>query len=90
MTTAEGHYYLAIRKNAQAEPISVMTEVPGYRKGLLEDQEPPFRERSYEDRAAVIAETVDSDLASIPIRYPDNAQLVSRDLVLVPEKKNIK
>jgi hypothetical protein len=85
-TNEAGHYQLGLYKNA-ADAVTVMIEAPGYRKGLLEDKDPPYRERSAQARAEVIAETVDSDLEPVPLRYKDSERIIELDLVLVPQAK---
>lgn len=85
-TDAGGHYQLDINKNV-SDLVTVMIEALGYRKGLLEDRDPPYRERSRQSRADLIAETSDSDLEATPLRYPDSAQIVKLDLVLIPQSK---
>jgi hypothetical protein len=85
-TDTRGHYQVGIFKNI-ADLVTVMIEAPGYRKGLLEDQDPPYRERAPQSRADLIAETTDSDLEAVPLRYPDSAQIVKLDLVLIPLAK---
>lgn len=85
-TDAAGRYQADLYKNA-SDAVAVMIDAPGYRKGLLEDRDPPYRERSPGARADVIAETIESDLDPVPLRYRESAQLVELDLVLVPQEK---
>ncbi|MBI2788452.1 MAG: carboxypeptidase regulatory-like domain-containing protein [Elusimicrobia bacterium] len=85
-TNAAGRYQVGVYKNP-SDAVVVMIEAPGYRKGLLEDRDPPYRERSASARADVMAETTDSDLEPVPIRYKESAQVVDLDLVLVPLAK---
>ncbi|MDD5302345.1 MAG: carboxypeptidase-like regulatory domain-containing protein [Elusimicrobia bacterium] len=85
-TDAAGRYQVGLYKDP-SDGILVMIEAPGYRKGLLEDRDPPYRERSPQSRADLIAETVDSDLEAVPLRYKESAQIVELDLVLVPQAK---
>lgn len=82
-TNAAGRYQVGVLKNL-SEVVVVMIEAPGYRKGLLEDRDPPYRERSASARADVMAETTESDLEPVPLRYKESAQIVDLDLVLVP------
>lgn len=82
-TDSTGRYQIGIFKNMPGQ-ISVMIEAAGYRKGLLEDQDPPYRERSAASRAGRIAETADSDLDPVPLRFRPSAETVQLDLVLVP------
>jgi hypothetical protein len=86
-TDGNGRYQVSLYKNA-SEAITVMIEAPGYRKGLLEDSDPPYRERSAPSRAALIKETTDSDLEPVPLRYKASAQIVELDLALIPQVKN--
>lgn len=83
MTNAAGRYEVNLFKNT-SDAITVMIEAPGYRKGLLEDRDPPYRERSQQAREDLIAETIDSDLEPVPLRHRESEQIVSLDLVLVP------
>lgn len=86
LTNAAGRYQVGVYKNP-SDAVVVMIEAPGYRKGLLEDRDPPYRERSPQARADVMAETTESDLEPVPIRYKESAQVVDLDLVLVPLAK---
>lgn len=83
MTNSAGHYEVLLIK-LNPDVITVMIEAPGYRKGLLEDRDPPYRERSQQAREDLIAETIDSDLEAVPLRYRESEQIVPLDLVLVP------
>lgn len=83
MTNAAGRYEVNLFKNA-SDAITVMIEAPGYRKGLLEDRDPPYRERSQQAREDLIAETIDSDLEPVPLRHRESEQIVALDLVVVP------
>lgn len=86
LTNPAGRYHVGLYKNA-SDAIVVMIEAPGYRKGLLEDRDPPYRERSFQARKDVIAETTESDLEAVPLRHRESARIVDLDLVLVPEAK---
>ncbi len=86
MTNAAGRYQVGVLKNL-SDVVVVMIEAPGYRKGLLEDRDPPYRERSVQARNDVMAETTESDLEPVPLRYKESAQVVDLDLVLVPLAK---
>lgn len=83
MTNSAGRYDVILFKN-HSDAITVMIEAPGYRKGLLEDRDPPYRERSQQAREDLIAETIDSDLEPVPLRHRESEQIVALDLVLVP------
>ncbi len=72
---------------SDADDITIMIEAPGYRKGLLEDPDPSFRERSPQSRAALIAETTDGDLEPVPLRYQRSAQIVELNLAIIPQAK---
>ncbi|MCM2303323.1 MAG: carboxypeptidase-like regulatory domain-containing protein [Elusimicrobia bacterium] len=86
LTNEDGRYWVSIFKDSP-EDLVVTIEAPGYRKGLLEDKDPPYRDRSPPARASIMAETVDSDLDPVPLRYRDGEQIIDLDLVLVPEVK---
>lgn len=88
LTDSAGRYEVYLFKSHD-HPVTVMIEAPGYRKGLLEDRDPPFRDRSQQSRKDFIAETVDSDLEAVPLRHRESERIVRLDLVLVPlaEKK---
>jgi hypothetical protein len=85
-TNEAGRYRLNIFKDT-SEGLVVMIEAPGYRKGLLEDKDPPYRDWTPGARVALMEETVDSDLEPVPLRYRRGEQIVDLDLVLVPEVK---
>jgi hypothetical protein len=88
-TDLEGHYHLVMYRGAANGQLSVTVEnPPGYREGVLEDRDPPLRERSPVDRKAILEETTDNDLEPVPMRCRDSDQVVQLDLVLVPVVKN--
>jgi len=86
MTDAGGHYQVGIYKNVE-DLVTVMIEARGYRRGLIEDRDPPYRERSLQSRTDLISETSDSDLEPVPLRYRQSSQIVELNLVLVPQAK---
>lgn len=83
LTDMAGRYEVHLFKSPD-DTVTVMIEAPGYRKGLLEDRDPPFRDRSPQARADIIAETIDSDLEAVPLRHRESERIVRLDLVLVP------
>lgn len=85
-TDASGRYQLDLFKSV-TEAGTFMIEAPGYRKGLLEDRDPPYRERSARARAELIEETVESDLEPVPLRFRPGERLVALDFVVVPLAK---
>lgn len=85
VTNSSGHYQWDLYESQAL--MTVWVEAPGYRKGLLEDKDPSFRERSRESRDQLIEETTDSDLEPVPLRYAPRARVVPLDLALVPEPK---
>jgi len=87
-TDTAGRYQMGVSRTQNLSDLTVVTiEATGYRKGVLEDRDPPYRERSSRARADLIAETVESDLEPVPVRYPPSAGIVRLDLVLVPLAK---
>jgi hypothetical protein len=88
-TDREGHYQIQLYREGGDGAVSVTVEkTPGYREGVLEDRDPPLRERSPEDRKMILDETTDNDLEPVPMRCKESAEIVQLDLVLVPAAKN--
>lgn len=87
ITDQEGHYSIALARDGEDELSVTLQRPPGYREGLLEDRDPPLRERPPEDRMMILEETSDSDLEPVPLRCSPNAEVVQLDLVLVPVMK---
>ena len=85
-TNAHGRYQISFY-NHDSAPVQAMIEAPGYRKGLLEDRDPSYRERSPQSRKDLIAETTDSDLEPVPLRYKQGEQTVEVDLALIPQER---
>lgn len=79
-----GHYQMDLFKGPD-NTMTVSAAVPGYRPGLLEEKDPPLRERSRSARRMIIDETSDSDLEPIPLRFRQDDELVELDLVVVPQ-----
>lgn len=79
-----GHYQMDLFKGPD-NAMTVSAAVPGYRPGLLEEKDPPLRERSRSARRMIIDETSDSDLEPIPLRFRQDDELVELDLVVVPQ-----
>lgn len=79
-----GHYQMDLFKGPD-NTMTVSAAVPGYRPGLLEEKNPPLRERSRNARKMIIEETSDSDLEPIPLRFRQDDELVELDLVVVPQ-----
>lgn len=87
-TDPAGRYQMSVSRSQEPSDVTLVTvEAAGYRTGLIEDKDPPYRERSSQSRADLIAETVDSDLEPVPVRYPPSAGVVRLDIVLVPLAK---
>jgi hypothetical protein len=88
-TDRDGHYQVQLYRDGGNGSVSVTVEkTPGYREGVLEDRDPPLRERSPEDRKLILDETTDNDLDPVPLRCKESAEVVQLDLVLVPAAKN--
>lgn len=103
-TNTFGHYQVDLVKNTTRlikpdgsyvivpddKPMVVaIMPVAGYRDGQLEDTDPPLRERSRSARRRIIAETTDSDLEPMLLRYQSNAAIVPLDLVLLPKLRKV-
>jgi hypothetical protein len=88
-TDGAGHYRFDLPSNIASAQVSVsIPNLPGYREGLLEDQDPPLRERSPDARKRIMTETTDNDLEPIPLRFRETDEVVELDLVLVPLARN--
>jgi len=86
VTNADGHYYIDLEKRIRSSQILVSIQrIPGYRKGQLEDPDPPLRERTLDARKRVMAETTPFDLDPIPLRFKESDDIVEFNIVLVPD-----
>jgi hypothetical protein len=87
-TDQDGHYNIPLARAGENDLSVTVQNPPGYREGVLEDRDPPLRERPSEDRRVVLEETTDRDLEPVPLRCGENAEVVQLDLVLVPLEKH--
>ena len=87
-TDAAGHYRFDLPMNLVSAQVSVsIAHPPGYREGLLADQDPPLRERSPDARRLIMTETTDDDLEPVPLRFRETDEVLELDLVLIPLAK---
>lgn len=85
-TDAAGHYYIDLEKRILSAQMMVSIErIPGYRKGQLEDSDPPLRERALDARKRIVEETSPFDLEPIPLRFRESDDIVEFNIVLVPD-----
>ncbi|UPT73513.1 MAG: carboxypeptidase-like regulatory domain-containing protein [Elusimicrobiota bacterium] len=84
-TDQRGHYQIDLIENPQ-HVILVSAEAPGYRKGALEDSDPPLRLSKAKRRRALVEETTDHDLAESLVRLGGSDNIIQFDLVVFPER----
>lgn len=84
-TDQRGHYRVDVMDGPGANLVVTAT-APGYRPGSIEDQDPPYRQRSERSRREFVEQTTDSDLEPFNFRCPPSHTLVALDLVLVPQE----
>jgi hypothetical protein len=84
-TDGRGHYRLDVM-DGPGSSLVVTATAPGYRPGSIEDQDPPYRERSERSRREFVEQTTDSDLEPFNFRCPPSRTLVALDLVLLPQE----
>lgn len=87
LTNEDGRYKMVFF-GGERFGLTATIEAPGYRKGLLEDSDPPYHERSAQSRADFMSEVSDSDLEPVPLRHRASEQIVQFDLVVVPKAKD--
>lgn len=84
-TNERGHYQVDLF-NSTIEKLSVSVKAPsGYREGLLEDKDPPLRERALSARRKIVEEATADELEPVPLHVRADSRLVALDLVLLPE-----
>ncbi len=85
-TNARGHYQADLFINTvDRVAVSISIKVPpGYRDGLIEDKDPPVRERVLSARRRLIEETSPDELEPVLVYVHDAHRLVALDLVLIP------
>jgi hypothetical protein len=83
ITDALGHYSWDVSAYDDRE-VKVECQAAGYRRGQLEEREPPLRERNEAARRAVLAETAPSDLTPALLSRT-TLTVVEHDMVLIPE-----
>ena len=66
--------------------ILVAISAAGYKTGQLEDSDPPYRERTEEQRRSAFTEIAPSDLEPPSIRSRRSASLVPFDIVLIRDE----
>jgi hypothetical protein len=81
---SDGHYTVDIPAGDFKEGLTAVVRAEGYREGQVEDVDPPYRERSAEERQSAIEILSPSDLDPLPVRAPPNGTVVPFDIVLIP------
>lgn len=85
-TNSDGHYSVDIPTEYFKEGLTAVVQAGSYREGQIEDVDPPYRERSAEERHFAIEQLSPSDLDPLPVRAPANGTVLSFDIVLIPSK----
>ena len=83
-TDSNGHYLVDIPAGSLGDGLTAVVRAGGYREGQIEEVDPPYRERSAEERLAAIAQLSPSDLAPLSVRASPRGTVLSFDIVLVP------
>lgn len=88
VTNIRGHYMIDVPTDYidRPEGVIVRVEAAGYKTGQLEDSDPPYRERTEEQRRSAFAEIAPSDLEPPSIRSRRSASLVPFDIVLIRDE----
>jgi hypothetical protein len=85
-TDGSGQYLLTLPHFKWSEDDYLSSvQAPGYREGQIEDPDPSYLERPIEDRQRALRELVDGNLDPIPLRYPDDDDLIRLNFALVPD-----
>jgi hypothetical protein len=84
-TDQRGHYQIDVIENPR-NVMLVSAEAPGYRKGALEDSDPPLRLSKAKRRRSLVEETTDHDLAESIVRLGGSDNIIQFDLVVFPER----
>ena len=92
VTNKHGHYHfdIPIQFIDRPEGVIVRVEAAGYKAGQLEDADPPYRERTEEQRRSAFDELAPSDLQAPSIRSRRSATLVPFDFVLIRDVAPVK
>lgn len=83
VTDDAGHYQVDLPAKLVEEGLAVSVTAEGYRAGQLEDGDPPYLDRTDEQRRAVLDELGPTDLDPPRFRGRANAPVASYDLVLL-------
>jgi hypothetical protein len=83
-TDADGHYSVDLEESWFVDGLTAVVTAGGYREGQIEDVDPPYLERTPEERLSSLEQLSPSDLEALPVRARPRASRVPFDIVLVP------
>lgn len=86
-TDALGQYQLDIYRHFSPSVLTTRVSATGYRNGHIEDQFTGYYEQSEKSRLRLAADITDDELEPVPFDFAESADVLERNLVLVPEKK---
>lgn len=82
-TDRDGRYQIDLPAAFVDSPLTADVDAPGWRSGQLEDVQPPYLERSAEERRAAAAQLAPGDLDPVRLSVRPNALVFPLDLVLL-------
>lgn len=84
-TDGDGRYLLDLHGACGDAEFLVEVAAPGVREGQLEDTDPPYFERTAEQRQQTLEQLAPSDLVPFPLRCKASALFVELNLLVVPK-----
>ncbi|MBI3564358.1 MAG: hypothetical protein HY079_04090, partial [Elusimicrobia bacterium] len=81
-TDRAGRYAIQIPRSLDGLLLSA--SAGGYRAGQLDESDPPYRERAAADRRLAAETATARDYEPVPLKFPNSADSVRQDLVVVP------
>jgi hypothetical protein len=84
-TDASGRYHIDLPGACMGVAYSVAAAASGYRKGQIEDTDPPYFEKTAEQRGAALEQLTPSDMTAFSLRCRASARVVELGIVLVSE-----
>lgn len=84
-TDEDGYYVVDVPTNiVDKGGIEATVSASGYREGQIEDVDPPYLERTEEQRLDALSQLAPSDMEPFTVRARPSSSVVALDVVLVP------